>query len=130
MTLEQINAALNEKLSAPQQEDDRGCYYVKSVGHPHVAFMIENGRLARVEVNAPGVPTVAGVQVGDTEAQAMTVYGRKLKVEPNRYDDDGHYLTVKTLDGRYATRFETDGKKIQTYYAGRTSVVTYPDGCN
>lgn len=130
MTIAQINAALREKFSFPGEKDERGCFYVSPSQHPDVAFMIENGRLVRIDVAKPGVATPEGVQVGDSEARAKSVYGNKLKIEPHAYNGpEGHYLTVRSNDGRYGTRFETDGGKIQSYYAGLFSAVQYIEGC-
>jgi hypothetical protein len=70
--------------------------------------MIEDGHFSRVDVDAPGITTTEGVQVGDSEAKALQVYGPRLKVEPHHYIDDGHYLTVRSSNGRYGMRFETE----------------------
>jgi hypothetical protein len=131
MTLEQVNAVLHENFSVPEHNEDQGCFYVAPKMHPHVAFMIENGRLVRIDVDTPDVPTPEGVQVGDSEQRAKNVYGTRLKIEPHAYtsDEGGHYLTVRSQDGRYGTRFETDGKKIESYYAGRFSAIQYIEGC-
>lgn len=130
MTIAQINAALSEKFALPAEKDERGCFFVSPSRHPDFDFMIENGRLVRIDVAKPGVATVEGIQVGDSEARAKSVYGSRLKVEPHAYNGpEGHYLTVRSKDGRYGTRFETDGGKIQSYYAGLYSAVQYIEGC-
>ena len=130
MTLSQLKSALGEKLK--QSEDGEGsdaCFYVNPTKHPHVSFMIENGRLARIDVSAPGIPTMEGIQVGDSESKALRVYGTGLKVEPHKYIDDGHYLTIRSRDGRYGMRFETERGKITGFYGGRFEAVQYVEGC-
>lgn len=130
MSLSQLNTVLHEKFSMPGSKDDQGCFYVNPTKNPHVAFMIEDGRLARIDVDGPGVATAEGIQVGDSEARALQVYGSRLKVEPHAYTGpEGHYLTVRSKSGRYGIRFETDKGKIETFYAGRFEAVQYIEGC-
>jgi hypothetical protein len=129
MTLSQLNTALHEKFSMPAAQDDQGCFYVSPGKHPHIAFMIEEGRLVRIDVESAGVATPEGIQVGDSESHARQVYGSRLKVEPQKYIDTGHYLTVRSEDGRYGIRFETDQGKITMFYAGRYDAIQYVEGC-
>jgi hypothetical protein len=129
MTLSELNTVLHENYSMPKSKGDRGCFYVRSADHPHAAFMIEDGRLARVDVDGPGISTVEGIQVGDSEEHARQVYGSRLKVEAHAYILDGHYLTIRSPDGRYGIRFETEKGRIQRFYAGRYGAVQYTEGC-
>lgn len=131
MTLSQLNTVLHEKFSMPKEKDEQGCFYVEPSKHEHFEFMIVDGHLVRVEVNGPGILTAEGIQVGDSEGHALHVYGKKLKVEPHAYiPEDGHYLTVRSEDGRYGIRFETEKGKIQRYYAGQFKAVQYIEGCD
>jgi len=129
MTLPQLNAVLHETFSMPRNKDDQGCFYVKPTRHAHIAFMIEDAHLSRVDVDGPGISTAEGIQVGDSEERARRVYGARMKVEPHKYIEDGHYLTVRSTDGRYGIRFETEKGKIQMFYAGRFESVQYVEGC-
>ncbi len=128
MNLAQLNAVLHEKFAMPAEKEDRACFYVTPRGHPHLSFMIEEGHVARVDVDSPGTLTNVGIQVGDTEDQALKTYGDRLKVSPHKYTD-GHYLTAQSTDRRYGIRFETDQGKISTYYAGLYEAIQYVEGC-
>jgi hypothetical protein len=129
MTLSQLNTVLGEKFAMPLEKDGQACFDVQSTKHPHVSFMIEDGHLSRVDVDAPGITTTEGVQVGDPEAKALRAYGPRLKVEPHHYIDDGHYLTVRSSNGRYGIRFETEKEKITSFYSGRFASVQLVEGC-
>jgi hypothetical protein len=129
MTLSQLNTVLGEKFAMPIEKDGQACFAVQPTKHPNVSFMIEDGHLSRVDVDAPGITTTEGVQVGDSEAKALRVYGPRLKVEPHHYIDDGHYLTVRSSNGRYGIRIETEKGKITTFYSGRFASVEYVEGC-
>jgi hypothetical protein len=115
MTLPELNAALHERFSLPKGKDEQACFYVKPAKHTHLAFMIEDGRLSRADVDGVGISTAEGIQVGDSEDHARRVYGVRLKVEPHKYIEDGHYLTIRSIDGRYAIRFETKKGKRREF---------------
>lgn len=129
MSLTQLNTTLHEKFSMPENKEDQGCFYVNPAKHPQLSFMIEDGRLVRVDVDKAGVSTVEGVQVGDSEERTMQVYGARVKVEENAYAPEERYLTVRSDDGRYGTRFETEKGKIRMFYAGRYEAIQYIEGC-
>lgn len=94
------------------------------------AIMIQEGYVTRVDVFQPGIATPEGIRVGNSEARAKQAYGDKLKIEPHAYTGpEGHYLTVRSSDGLYGIRFETDGKKILSFYAGKKAAIAYIEGC-
>jgi hypothetical protein len=128
MTLAQLSAALHQELAADER-DEHGCFYINARWHDNVSFMIIDGHVARVEVAGPGVKTSTGIQVGDSEAQVRNVYGPKVKVIAHQYIDTGHYLTVRSADGRYGVRFETDKGKVTLFYAGKYDAIQYVEGC-
>jgi hypothetical protein len=130
MSLSQLNAVLHVKISMPEDGDGQSCFYAEPAKRHGIAFMLEKGYVTRVDVFQPGISTVEGIGVGDTEARARQVYGDKLKVEPHAYTGpEGHYLTVRSSDGLYGIRFETDGKNILSFYAGKKTAIAYIEGC-
>jgi hypothetical protein len=128
MTLAQLSAALHQELAADER-GEQGCFYINAHGHDNVSFMIIDGHVARVDVGAPGNKTSTGIQVGDSEAQIQKVYGARVKVDAHQYIDTGRYLTVRSADGRYGVRFETDKGKITMFYAGKYDAIQYVEGC-
>jgi hypothetical protein len=129
MTLAQLQAVLRTHLKEDDSSGSDNCYYLTAPGHDHVGFMIIDGRLARIDVNAPNVATTTGLKVGDTEARVDKIYGARMKVTAHQYVDGGHYLTVRSTDGHYGVRFETDGTRITGYYAGTYEAIQYVEGC-
>ena len=128
MTLAQLKATLHQKLEE-KESGSEGCFYVHPHGYNHVSFMIIDGRVVRVDVGAPGIKTSTGIQVGSSEAHTRQVYGARMKVTAHQYIDAGHYLTVRSVDGRYGVRFETDKGKIVSFYAGTYDAIQYVEGC-
>jgi hypothetical protein len=129
MSLLRLNAILHESF-APTAEDEPGCFYADSAKYPDVSFMIEDGRLTRVDIDKPGMATAEGIRVGDSIARVKHVYGRALESEPNFYDGPTNpVLTIRPGDGRYAIRFITDNGKVRVIYAGKWESVQYVEGC-
>jgi len=130
MTLEQLNAALKEDFSMPKDEDEKACFYAETARHPGIAFMVEHGRVTRVDVRERGLSTAGGIRVGDPEALVMKVYGPKLKIEEHAYiGREGHYLTLYSGDRRYGLRFETDHGMVTSFYAGEQHAIALIEGC-
>jgi hypothetical protein len=129
MNLPQLNAALGEKFTRPKEEDEQGCFFATSSLHPQVSFMVEDGKVTRIDIDARGISTPRGIQVGDSEKEVLKVYGTAAKVEPHAYsaEDGGHYLTIRR--GAFGLRFETLAGKVKSFYAGRFGSVQYIEGC-
>ena len=94
--------------------------------------MVEGGSVARVEVDSgSAVPTAEGARVGDSEKRIRDLYGNRVTLSPHKYTD-GHYLTVRSAapsESSYRVVFETDGKRVLRFRAGRTPPVEYVEGC-
>ena len=59
-----------------------------------VSAMIVKGKIARIDVDTGSITTEDGAKIGDTEERIRGIYGDELKVEPHKYIEGGHYLTV------------------------------------
>jgi hypothetical protein len=129
MSLAQLNAALGENFSMPRDPDEQACFYAETAKQPDIGFMVEHGKVTRVDVTKRGLPTAAGIRVGDPEARVIKKYGRRLHVEPDAYNPEGHYLTLSSADGRYGIRFETEHGQVTAFYAGEAHAIAYIEGC-
>jgi hypothetical protein len=72
-----------------------------------------------------------GAGVGDSEARVLALYQGRIRVEPHKYTGpEGHYLVVsRPADTLYLIIFETDGKRVERYRAGRRPAVEFVEGC-
>jgi hypothetical protein len=129
MTVPELRKALHDRLIEDDDSGSDNCWYAKPGKHPHISFMILDGRFVRADVVVRGVSTMDGVQVGDSESAVRRRYSSKMTVEPHQYIDDGHYLTLQSTDRKYGIRFETEKGKITSFYAGRFSAIQYVEGC-
>ncbi len=100
---------------------------------PSMLFMIEQGRIARVEVRDATVATAAGAKLGDPRSRIETLYHGRVRVVPHKYTD-GKYLIVplgRGADSLYRLVFETDEKgKVITFRSGLYPQVEWIEGCS
>jgi hypothetical protein len=96
-----------------------------------VSVMVVKGKVARIDVDTGSVTTEDGAKIGDTEDRVRNIYGDEVKVEPHKYIDGGHYLTVTadTTSSGKALVFETDGKRVTMFRGGRLPEVKWIEGC-
>ena len=132
MTRGEAERAAGLPLSDDRELGSAYCYYLDFTrGIKGVIFMLTEGRIARVDVLAPGYATVSGARVGDTEDRLQEIYGARATVEPHKYlGAAGHYITVRSGDGRYAVQFETRHGRVIRFRAGKFPEVALVDGCN
>ncbi len=132
MTLTEASRALQAELVADGAIDNAECYYVRP--EPMIeglSIMASRGRVARFDVDAPGIKTRSGLGVGDTEARIVAILGQAVEITPHKYlAPDGNYLTIWSSTRRSAVRFETHLGKVTSFYAGRVPEVGYVEGCS
>ena len=131
LTVPALETVLGRKFGPPTDEDEVACRYVSAEDlFPGIGFMLLDGRLARIDVDAPGVPTLSGASVGDSQESVIARYRSQLEVQTHAYSGpEGKYLTLFSSDKRYGIRFETDGSVVTRYYAGTGEAVQYIEGC-
>jgi hypothetical protein len=127
MTLAEAEAAAEQDLK--QEGDALGdcLYYTPSTGEPDVSFMVIDGVVSRIDVDAGTTTTNTGIGIGSTEADVRKTHPSAV-VSKHPYTD-GHYLRVLSEDGQYAFLFETDGTKVTSFRSGYVSAVDQTEGC-
>jgi hypothetical protein len=114
-------------------EEQEPCHYVFPDGDTNAtfAFMVSEGRIVRIDVSSPVVPTAEGARVGDSEAEVLQTYGGKAEVTPHKYrGPNDHYLTVYDADSTHALVFETQDGTVTGYHAGKLPEAQYIEGCS
>jgi hypothetical protein len=133
MTIAQARTALNGALIGPKSADTSSCGYVQwRGGPPGVRIMTASGRIARIDVGSGTLATAAGARIGDSEQLIDSLYAGRVATTPHKYTKGGHYLTVTPPaggDSEYRIVFETDGKRVTAYRAGKRPEVEYVEGC-
>ena len=97
-----------------------------------VSVMVIKGKIARIDVDTGAVTTEDGAKIGDTEDRIKSIYGDDVQVEPLKYIEGGHYMTVlgDSASAGNALVFETDGKRVTRFRAGRLPEVKWVEGCS
>jgi hypothetical protein len=131
MTLKAAESALGVRFKQDNYTEHDECRYFYPVrGFDGLAFMTSNGIVVRVDVDEGAIATDKGVQIGDTEREVRNAYNGRVRVGPHFYGGlPSHYLRVVDAKGQPLLIFETDGKQVTSYRAGRLPQVEYVEGC-
>ena len=129
MTAAQVGKAVGPHVADVSPNNE--CFHLRGRGNlSGVSFMMIGGEVARIEVDTMSVVSWSGARIGSTEEQIKKIYGARLKVEPHKYlENDGHYLTLRSRDGRFGIRFETEKSRVFRFYAGPWEHLRYVEGC-
>ncbi|RUT08936.1 hypothetical protein DSM106972_009890 [Dulcicalothrix desertica PCC 7102] len=136
MTVKKASQATGTRLvslsGAPIES--KGCFYVKPQKAPAgVEFMLTDGIISRIDVaKNTKIATASGAKIGDTETRIKSLYPRQITVTPHKYVQGGHYLTFTPKESKYKNYrivFETDGKRVTQYRAGRLPEVENVERC-
>ncbi len=130
-----LDEAVNMGLLNERPDIKQACDFVfpaVGAGIPFgVNVMVVKGKVARIDVDTGTVTTEDGAKIGDSEDKIKSIYGDELKVSPHKYIEGGHYLTVMgdSASAGKAMVFETDGKQVTMFRAGRIPEVEWVEGC-
>jgi len=131
MTPEQASAAMGTPLVVGEGFSDTDyCHYRLTPSAPGLLFMVEDGRIVRVETTGPNYATPSGVRVGDSERSARRVYAGRAMVQPHKYTPTGHYLVVPTSDSKLAIVVETEDGRVVAIRGGQRPAVEKVEGCS
>jgi len=134
MTVEEAVAASGLPLSQDfGRASTDNCYYVTAgAGLPGVAFMVVDGAVVRVEINAPSViATRSGVRIGTPEASVREVYSNNIQ-QANDAVSEGQALAFvpnDEADADYRIYFAIDGGEVSSYRLGVRPAVDNLLGC-
>lgn len=107
------------------------CHYRTSARQPGVRFVLRDGKLVRNETRDTRYATASGLHVGDAQAKAEKLYGKRLENSPHPYFDKGRTLAIYAGDRKHALVMETnDQGRIITLRAGRVPEVLALEGCS
>ena len=107
------------------------CWYLRyHGGQSDFDLMIIEDKVVRLELKgASKLHTFAGATIGTTEEELQAMYGARLDVQPHKYDEAGHTITLKSSGGDYGLRFETSHGKVTAIQAGPWEHLNYVEGC-
>jgi hypothetical protein len=121
-------AAQTELMKAPSGSE--GCVQLHVRRDPGIVLMFEKGVLTRIDFDDAHHATLRGLRIGDSERRARELYSGEYQENPHKYVADGHYLTIRSSDKRYALVVETDGRYVSHLRAGVVPSAEYVEGCS
>lgn len=109
-----------------------GCWYLSYLGRtPEFQLMIIDGRVARIEIwRSSTVNTISGAHIGITEQALRSLYGERLDMQPHKYVEGGHVFTVRSADGGFGLRFETEAGLVTSMQSAPWEHLNYVEGCS
>ncbi|HEX8361098.1 MAG TPA: hypothetical protein VF613_13380 [Longimicrobium sp.] len=120
--------ALGVEVTSGAQTKE-SCEYVQAGRLPAgVGVMSNGGRVARIDVDSGRVATAEGARIGDTDARIRELYEGRVRETPNKYTP-GHSLVVTPAEADHRIIFETDGKVVTRFRAGRLPEVEWVEKC-
>jgi len=136
-SLAQAVVALGDSIKVDLSGPD-GCVQVEVPSMPAgtslMALRDSTGivRIERVDIDTSGVLTAEGAGVGDAEPRVVELYRGRVSVQPHKYTGPrGHYVIVTSpRDTMFQIIFETDGRRVLNYRAGRRPAVEFVEGCS
>jgi hypothetical protein len=106
------------------------CHYLLHPRLSGIRFMIEASQLTRIDIHRNRIKTLHNTQIGDSVPAVIKRFHGRIEIEPSHYGDpEDNYLTYLTADKELGIRFETGNQKIILMYAGKTSSISYVEGC-
>ncbi|MDI9238689.1 hypothetical protein QLQ15_07145 [Lysobacter sp. LF1] len=132
---EQVRMAWGADLGGMKPDQPGGCYYLmpqpRSTAGYRLAFMFEDDRFVRMDVDAPDIEAPGGGRAGMFERDIRRLYGDRMQVQKHKYVEGGHYLRIPDASGPGVLLFETDaGGLVRAWRIGQPPQVDYVEGCS
>lgn len=131
MTVAEAAAAVPGEFTVAAGDSASECTYASwSAAPAGVHVMLSSGVVARIDVDSQSVRTEDGAGVGSSEASVDSLYRGRVRRMPHKYTPGASYLVVVApADTMNRIVFETDGKVVTTYRAGRSPQVEFVERC-
>lgn len=93
-------------------------------------FMVERGKIVRIETRERNVVTPSGIRVGMSLERVRTAFGSRAEDFRQHYSEDENDRTIVLVssDKRFAIRVEGN-QTVSEMYAGDEGYIRYAEGC-
>jgi hypothetical protein len=131
MSVGDAEKAAGGALEAPDA-DPNACYIAHRSGQPEIAYLFDDGKLARIDVRTPGVLADGGGRVGMQVDEIRTLYAGHLSEQPAKNDPAARLLKIGgDKPGVGGVIFEVDSTgTITRYRAGLPPELDSVEGCS
>ncbi|HEX4870691.1 MAG TPA: hypothetical protein VFV27_00105 [Nevskiaceae bacterium] len=122
-------AARASQLDWVERHESAPCHYAYPGGDfSRLGLMLVDGRIERIEVLDPALPTRSGLRVGDPLARIEALYGGRYRQEPRPDGAPGAWYRLFPADPQQLV-IETDGRAVQRYWISTAARAGYARGC-
>jgi hypothetical protein len=136
MTVRQAQKALGAKLVGEGASSSEPCWYARrsDSADPGVFYMVEKGRITRIDVEQPTpgevakVTTARGIGLGASLEEVKRAYGA-LKPETADSNPGTTIFHVEAGKGR-GTVIEIRDGKVTSFHSGLEPALDYSEGCS
>lgn len=134
-TEEEVRMAWGRELGGLKPDQPGGCYYLmpqpRSPDGYRLAFMFEDQRFVRMDVDVADIDAPGGGRVGMTQQDIQRLYGGRVQLQDHKYVEGGHYLRIPDANGPGVLLFETDAAgRVVGWRIGEPPQVDYVEGCS
>ncbi|MES2579927.1 MAG: hypothetical protein V4552_05215 [Pseudomonadota bacterium] len=133
---ELVRMSWGPPLNASKPAVGATCYYLyldpKPENHQEIAFMFEDGKFVRYDVDDPKWVAPGNIVVGDTMDKVLQAHAGHIQNQPHKYIEGAHTLVVTPLEKSNASLiFEIDANNIViNWRIGVSPQVYYVEGCS
>ena len=131
---EEVRMAWGKDMQADPADTPDACHYLYPLPRPHagfrLAFMIEGGKFARIDVDTIDILAPGGGRVGLELEQIRSLYADRIEARPHKYVEGGQYLRIKDPDsGAGVLVFNVVDGAVTAWRIGVPPQVDYVEGC-
>ena len=133
---EQVRMSWGRPLNASTPAAGASCYQLfmdpKPEGGNGIAFMFEDGKFARYDVDVPQHVAPGGFSVGARAEDILAKFAGHIEVQPHKYVEGGRNLIVAPENGGSARLlFEVDAAGVvSAWRIGVPPQIYYVEGCS
>ena len=138
---ELVRMSWGRPLIASEPAVGATCYYLyldpKPKNNQEIAFMFEDGKFVRYDIDDPKWAAPGNIVVGDTIEKVLEAHAGHIQNQPHKYIEGAHTLVVtppvstSSQKSNASLIFETDAKGIVTKWRiGLSPQAHYVEGCS
>ena len=139
---ESVRMSWGRPLNASKPAEGATCYYLyldpKPESHQEIAFMFEDGKFVRYDIDDPKWIAPGNIVVGDTMAKVIKAHAGHIENQPHKYIEGAHTLVVTPTKAESKNElstarliFEIDANDtVINWRIGIEPQVYYVEGCS
>ena len=105
-----------------------GCDYYRA--SDHLRFMLENGKVVRIETSERNVVTPSGIRIGTTLERVRTAFGSRIEDMQQKYSENAGDRTIVLVSGDHKFAIRVEGNRtVSELFAGAEGYIRYAEGC-